>query len=258
LLNLNVHKYPKFLLRCPSLIKIAWWIRFLIEPRTRLLYKVAVNSKSKKILDLGSGDGMYASKLMGRNIQYTGVDRANENLGFCKKLLPEFNWILSDIESLNIDVSEYDEIWCFSVLPYLNDPTTFLEELHLKLKKGTVLKIYAPSHHYMELAIYKFLFKNKENYESLNSRKSLITINSLNSSLNKFKLITCKKLYGRNGRLSHELFSISLILFSQSNLLLTILGIITFALTLPFIIILGMLDYPKSKTNGLYTEWVRL
>lgn len=257
-MNLNKHQYPKILRLWPALIRLVWFFRWLLEPRTRLLSRVTSNSVGKRILDLGSGDGLYASKLLGKNIQYTGIDQSQENIDFCKKLFPQFNWLISDIESLDIDISEYDEIWCFSVLPYLNNPSIFLKELECKLNPGTVLTIYAPSHHIIELSIYKYLFEKIENYETLNDRKHLISADLLTNSLKNCKLLEKRKIYGRNGRISHELFSTSLMLFSQTNIFVKILGIVVFFITFPFVLLLGFIDQPKRDFNGLYTEWVRL
>ncbi len=253
-MNLNKHEYPKLLLKYPKLIYLAWIFRWALEPRTRFLSKVSNNAKAHRILDLGSGDGMYASKLA-KSSTYIGIDKSAENIAFTQLILPHFNWFEGDLENLEFEISEFDEIWCFSVLQYLTEPEKILSTIQSNMKRGAVLKIYSPQQHQIELNLYKDAFNKFSNYETLHSRRTFITESLISQALTECDQIKKAVLYGKFGRISHEIFSIFLIMFSQEKLSLKAISIIYLILSLPFILVLNFLDNSKNTGNGLYTEW---
>jgi len=105
------------------------------------------------------------------------------------------------------------------------------------------------------LNLYGKVFNKFSNYEKLNSRQTFITESLISQALTECNQIKKSVLYGKFGRISHELFSIFLIIFSQEKLYLKVISIIYLILSLPFILVLNFLDNPKNMGNGLYTEW---
>lgn len=87
-----------------------------------------VNFQGKKVIDLGYGYGDFLKKAWDSGATtVVGIDQVDSG-DFDN---PHINTILAGIEAYPFDTSRYDIAICFSVLPYLHDPT----ELLIRIKK---------------------------------------------------------------------------------------------------------------------------
>ena len=102
------------------------------------LHKLPTNSK---ILDLGCGHGIPVAKLISaQGHRIVGVDRSEKLLTFARNAMPEHEWILSDLESVDVN-SSYDGIIIWDSLFHLprTEHLTLLRKASAALKPNGVL-----------------------------------------------------------------------------------------------------------------------
>jgi 2-polyprenyl-3-methyl-5-hydroxy-6-metoxy-1,4-benzoquinol methylase len=108
-----------------------------VERRAMLIKKLL--PKSKKILEIGSGDGFFLEKMKSFGYEMTGIEISSQRRYRSRKI--------TKIKILNIDFSEeipnigkYDAIVLFHVLEHLHNPIIFLKNIVKLLKpKGKIV-----------------------------------------------------------------------------------------------------------------------
>jgi ubiquinone/menaquinone biosynthesis C-methylase UbiE len=101
-------------------------------------------------LDLGCGSGIITRELSRRGAIVTGVDGSPAMLSYAKSRpnpqnAPPITWVLADIQKLAwLDSASCDGILCSSVIEYMPDPSSFLEEISRVLRPGGTLILSIP------------------------------------------------------------------------------------------------------------------
>lgn len=89
-----------------------------------------------KVLDVGCGTGHQLAKLRELGFDVAGIDASPEMLGHARKLNPEADVRLADVESIPFASGQFDYVLCVEVLRYLRDPGPCLREMARVLKPG--------------------------------------------------------------------------------------------------------------------------
>lgn len=91
----------------------------------------------EKILDAGCGNGRLLKSLVGKKIEYLGVDNSEALISIARQNYPEHNFLVADVLDLDrIKENGFDHIFCLAVLPHIPSPelrTKVLEQLKNKL-----------------------------------------------------------------------------------------------------------------------------
>jgi 2-polyprenyl-3-methyl-5-hydroxy-6-metoxy-1,4-benzoquinol methylase len=103
------------------------------------------NMSGMRVLELGVGLGIDASKMIASGAQYTGVDVTEKHLELSARNLKDRGlqgqFIKGDIMELPLDDHSFDIVYSFGVLHHIPHEIDILERLHLLLKPGGLLKI---------------------------------------------------------------------------------------------------------------------
>jgi ubiquinone/menaquinone biosynthesis C-methylase UbiE len=113
-------------------------LKLQTDPKAdRFLSYLGVGSK---ILDLGCGPGRDAKFFAERGYQVTGVDISPKMISLAKNSLPEGDFLVSDIESLQLNQSSFDAIWASASLLHVSKKAmpAVLTNLYEALKEGGV------------------------------------------------------------------------------------------------------------------------
>lgn len=99
-----------------------------------------------KVLDIGAGQGQFASMLATRGHQLTLIEPAQEMLELAQNRFSEqalsaqfYHRYLEDIPALNLP--QYDLITCHAMLEWLPNPYLFFDVIAPLLKKGSKLSL---------------------------------------------------------------------------------------------------------------------
>lgn len=119
------------------------------EKVNQLLELVDITS-DMKVLDLGSGGGYLAKVLYERTrAQIIGVDSSEVAINIanhrCAGLPIQF--ILSNVESLPQELSDFDIVLSFGIIEHVKDITTCINEIKRVLKHSGLLFIYSSNKH---------------------------------------------------------------------------------------------------------------
>ncbi len=114
------------------------WLRHYLFEKSNIYSEIV----DKKILDVGSGTGVFIKRLLKHTNQVDCLDLSQENLASIKKSHPSVGIIHGNCESLpQIENSMYDRILCSGVIEHFRNPKAALGELIRILKPGGVLYI---------------------------------------------------------------------------------------------------------------------
>ena len=98
--------------------------------------------RSKKILDIGCGGGIFSEELSRYGAKVTGIDSSKKSVNIAKQHAKENNL---DIEYRNgsvldmKDLQKYDCIVCFEMIEHINEPIRLIEKIDSMSSKGTHL-----------------------------------------------------------------------------------------------------------------------
>lgn len=117
--------------------------RTALPPKDHELFELFLGylPANSKVLDLGCGHGIPVAKLISTHGHHIiGVDRSAKLLAFARKEMPEHEWILSDIENVEVN-STYDGIVIWDSLFHLprTEHLTLLRKVSSALKPNGVL-----------------------------------------------------------------------------------------------------------------------
>lgn len=110
--------------------KANFYIYKLVKEQYGKLLKKINLSKGSKVLDAGSGIGLFTEFLLAKGFEVDACDISPDALTYLKEKNPKVNTICEPL-SLLPDDKQYDAIHCFDVLYYILDD----EEWELTLKK---------------------------------------------------------------------------------------------------------------------------
>ena len=204
-----------------------------------------MKSKPKKILDAGSGIGVYAiwakknfpkSEVVGCEIDKNKLDFSQK---FAKELdLEKLDFVYGDITKKNPSDTIYDLIINIDVLEHIRDYKKVLKNFYSTLLPKGYLYIHTPQ------PKQKRLFKNLEKWHHEDHVREGFEPKELRQELEKlgFKIILVRETFGFFGKLSWELNHI----FLSKNFILS-------GLTYPILIAISQLDLFFPNRNGLGT-----
>jgi len=115
----------------------------------------SVLHRSKRILDLGCGNGSKLAEFAGRGYEIWGVDISKDAIDVCKNVLPEGNFLVSELGNINLISDYFDYIRIDNALEHVPEPRKVIKECYRLLKKSGQLLIYVPHGKSMSMRIMK-------------------------------------------------------------------------------------------------------
>ncbi|MGA2320076.1 MAG: class I SAM-dependent methyltransferase [Solirubrobacteraceae bacterium] len=101
----------------------------------------------ERVLDMGCGEGWFASELAGAGALVLGVDVAEEPLRRARVRRPELNLRLVDWERpLPFTEASFDVVWAGEVIEHVADTSAWLSEVRRVLRAGGSLLLSTPAH----------------------------------------------------------------------------------------------------------------
>ncbi len=156
------------------------------------------SAKSKKVLEIGCGQGDCYSKLQQKNIEYIGVDPSLFLIERAKKLNPSSsqNFVLGNVYSLPFENEKFDAVFSIAVWHLLEDIERASSEMSRVLKpKGSFYLVTVNPDDYQSFQnMYdssktdgKKFIGEKQNPDGTTSRDTLFfySLNKLESELSK-------------------------------------------------------------------------
>jgi len=113
--------------------------------------------KSKKLLDVGCGDGIITHFLKRKVAKLYGIDKSKEDLKKARKrgVIPRY--IDLDKEKIPFRNSFFDVVTCLDVIEHIKDPVSLIREINRVLRRNGTLILSAPnirfSDHLLKLII---------------------------------------------------------------------------------------------------------
>ncbi len=111
-----------------------WFYNEMLEMPTTL--KLVGNVKSKKILDIGCGTGIYAKILTKKGAKVKGLDFSEEMLRIAKKENPKVEFKVGGMEKLSYKNNEFDMVLAALSVGYVDNWDRVFKEVRRVLKPG--------------------------------------------------------------------------------------------------------------------------
>ncbi|MFA5934836.1 MAG: class I SAM-dependent methyltransferase [Candidatus Paceibacterota bacterium] len=101
-----------------------------------------LNDKNLNVMEIGCGNGRDAKHILTYTKNYIGIDISREMIKLSKKYLPKANFIIGDIEKINIPRG-LDVVFAFASLLHLNYESfeKILNKFHKKINKDGIIYI---------------------------------------------------------------------------------------------------------------------
>lgn len=109
--------------------------RYTLDTRDKRVAEM-IDEKGKKILEIGCGIGVLADMLQKKGNSVCACDISQEMINEAKKLNPNIDFSIQDIESLTYKDNSFDYVVTIGVLEYLDYDDKALKEIFRVLKKG--------------------------------------------------------------------------------------------------------------------------
>jgi 2-polyprenyl-3-methyl-5-hydroxy-6-metoxy-1,4-benzoquinol methylase len=119
-----------------------------VEIMVAQLNKILLNSKGKKILDIGCGDGVYEKQLDGnlkKDNFFVGIDISETQLSRAKTIFNETHLVNFENNRIPLNDGEFDYIICSEVLEHLFYPDRVISEIKRLLKPGGIFFLTTPN-----------------------------------------------------------------------------------------------------------------
>lgn len=266
-LDVYTHSYPAWLLKHPNRIELFYGLSYLIHLRKWYIYPAIKKLLGEQgaafaLLDVGVGEGQYFFSFAKqyKSSQFSALDKAPSNIRFCERYaeqahLRNVSLKVQDLADLAED-SSFDIVLCLSVLQYVSNANAALANLYRALRPGGKMVLYLPVNNRQAIPLYHRLCERWDNYETIQNRQRIYTDKELEHLLEQsgFSIVRKTVTYGYCGRLSNELFNLSLMLFNRAKWYYQWIILVLLFLVYPFILLLMLVDYaiPRKRTgNGM-------
>lgn len=110
-----------------------WFYNELLEMPTTL--KLLGNVRSKKVLDLGCGTGIYSKILKKEGAKVKGIDISEKEIEVARRENPYIEFKIGNAEKLPYQDEEFDIVLAALVMEYFNSWNKVLREIRRILKK---------------------------------------------------------------------------------------------------------------------------
>jgi 2-polyprenyl-3-methyl-5-hydroxy-6-metoxy-1,4-benzoquinol methylase len=118
----------------------------------RLRFLLAHVRAGDRVLDVGCGEGRFATELVGMGASVTGIEVAEEPLRRARALAPGLDLrLLDDGEPWELADSSFDVVWAGEVIEHVLDTAAWLSEIRRVLRSGGALLISTPAHSRLRL-----------------------------------------------------------------------------------------------------------
>ncbi|MCL6557896.1 MAG: class I SAM-dependent methyltransferase [Firmicutes bacterium] len=117
--------------------------RTIWQLELRILLSFLEPQPGEQILDAGCGTGILALELASRGLRVTGVDLSEKMLALAREKIygHKVGFLRADICALPFSDGYFDAVICFTVLEFVGEPESALQELWRVLKPGGRLVI---------------------------------------------------------------------------------------------------------------------
>ena len=104
----------------------------------------SVPQRSKRLLDLGCGNGAKLFEFTERGYEVWGVDVGVDAIRLCKELLPEGHFIQGELQETGLPGGHFDYIRIDNVLEHVPNPREVIKECYRLLRQKGQLMVYVP------------------------------------------------------------------------------------------------------------------
>ncbi|MCD6228358.1 MAG: class I SAM-dependent methyltransferase [Candidatus Omnitrophica bacterium] len=104
----------------------------------------SVPKGSKRLLDLGCGNGAKLVEFAQRGYDAWGVDVSGDAINVCRQILPEGHFIKGELRQVNLPSEYFDYIRIDNALEHVPNPKEVVKECHRLLKRRGRLLVYVP------------------------------------------------------------------------------------------------------------------
>jgi 2-polyprenyl-3-methyl-5-hydroxy-6-metoxy-1,4-benzoquinol methylase len=119
--------------------------RFMIMYHDQLRKIVSMVPKNADLLDVGTGDGVLASKLMDSVKKFFGLDISEGRILRCAETYNKGHFIIADAEELPFKEESFDCIVASEIIEHLIEPERFVLSAYHILKRDGILIVSTPS-----------------------------------------------------------------------------------------------------------------
>ena len=139
-----------------------------------------ISSKSKRILDIGSGPGFFLRRAKRRGWDVIGVEPSPLACNYAKEQnIPTIQNFFHEVTSN--EIGKFDAIHTFDVLEHVNDPIGIIKKAYSLLKRGGVIVVEVPNDFNPLQKLVQKSLKKKEYWITLSSdSKNSGTLDHLN------------------------------------------------------------------------------
>ena len=103
-----------------------------------------LSSKSKRVLDIGSGPGFFLRRAKQRGWQILGIEPSPIAYNYSKKQnVPTIQKFFYEVNFK--EIGKFDAIHIYDVLEHVNDPISVIKKSHSLLKKGGIIVVEVPN-----------------------------------------------------------------------------------------------------------------
>lgn len=139
-----------------------------------------LSSKSRRVLDIGSGPGFFLRRAKRRGWDVLGIEPSLIACNYSKKHnIPTIQKFFYEVDIKQI--GKFDAIHSFDVLEHVNDPINVLKKSYSLLKRGGIIVVEVPNDFNLLQKLVQKELKKKEYWITLSSNsKNSGTIDHLN------------------------------------------------------------------------------
>lgn len=144
-------------LRRQAEIPVPGWRRFLrkVHFRPHSWPFERVPNGSKKLLDLGCGNGAKLFEFTERGYEVWGVDVGKDSIRLCKELLSKGHFIHGELQETGLPDEYFDYIRIDNALEHVPNPKEVIAECHRLLCSEAQLMVYVPNGRSLSMQLLK-------------------------------------------------------------------------------------------------------